>query len=287
MMIETAKHLNDIKIDGIKIHMLHILRDTAMEKLYLKEKFHVLTKEEYVDIVCDQLEYLHEDIVIHRLTGDPNIDDLVEPKWLTKKFVILNDIDKELRRRNSFQGFNRSILNKERAIIDKFVKYNDIVVDATVGNGYDILNLSNYVKAGYLFGFDIQDIAINNTKKLLDYNNITNYKLFNVGHENIYNILKDYNKKISLIIFNLGYLPGGNKNITTNFNTTIKAIDDSLKLLNNKGMILIVVYPGHDAGKKESDELKIYLNNINNKYKINYYYNTDNVIAPYLISIQQ
>ncbi len=287
MMIETAKHLNDIKIDGIKIHMLHILRDTAMEKLYLKEKFHVLTKEEYVDIVCDQLEYLHEDIVIHRLTGDPNIDDLVEPKWLTKKFVILNDIDKELRRRNSFQGFNRSILNKERAIIDKFVKYNDIVVDATVGNGYDILNLSNYVKAGYLFGFDIQDIAINNTKKLLDYNNITNYKLFNVGHENIYNILKDYNKKISLIIFNLGYLPGGNKNITTNFNTTIKAIDDSLKLLNNKGMILIVVYPGHDAGKKESDELKLYLNNINNKYKINYYYNTDNVIAPYLISIQQ
>lgn len=104
MMIETVKYLNKLDIQGVKIHMLHILKDTPLEKLYLKEKFHVLTKEEYVDIVCDQLEYLRPEIVINRITGDPKVDELVEPNWLIKKFCVLNEIDKELVRRNSFQG---------------------------------------------------------------------------------------------------------------------------------------------------------------------------------------
>ena len=103
-MINTVKYLNKIDIWGIKIHMLHILKDTALEKLYLKEKFHVLTREEYVKIVCDQLELLDEKIVINRVTGDPNIDDLVEPFWLTKKFCVLNEIDKEMAKRDSYQG---------------------------------------------------------------------------------------------------------------------------------------------------------------------------------------
>lgn len=106
MMINTVKYLNNLKIDGIKIHMLHILKNTELEKMYLKDNFHLLTKEEYIDIVCDQLEYLNEKIVIHRITGDPNVEDLIEPVWLTKKFVVLNDIDKELNKRNSYQGKN-------------------------------------------------------------------------------------------------------------------------------------------------------------------------------------
>ena len=103
-MIETIKYLSDKKILGIKIHMLHILKNTKLFNMYLKEKFHVLTKEEYVDIVCDQLEYLNENIVINRITGDPDINELVEPFWLTKKFGVLNEIDKEMVRRNSYQG---------------------------------------------------------------------------------------------------------------------------------------------------------------------------------------
>ena len=104
MMIETVKYLNNLDIQGIKIHMLHIIKDTALEKLYKKEKFHVLTKEEYVDIVCDELELLRPEIVINRITGDPNPQDLIEPTWLIKKFGVLNEIDKELARRNSYQG---------------------------------------------------------------------------------------------------------------------------------------------------------------------------------------
>lgn len=84
--------------------MLHILKDTALANLYEKEKFHVLTREEYVDIVCSQLELLREDIVINRITGDPNPDDLIEPTWLIKKFGVLNEIDKEMVRRDAYQG---------------------------------------------------------------------------------------------------------------------------------------------------------------------------------------
>ena len=103
-MIETVKYLNKLDIQGIKIHMLHILKDTALNNLYQKEKFHVLTKEEYIDIVVDQLEYLREEIVIHRITGDPKVEDLIAPEWLIKKFTVLNDIDKEMVRRNTYQG---------------------------------------------------------------------------------------------------------------------------------------------------------------------------------------
>ncbi len=104
MMIETAKYLSKLDIQGIKIHMLHILKDTPLANMYLKEKFHVLTREEYVNIVCSQLEVLREDIVIHRITGDPDPLQLIEPSWLIKKFGVLNEIDKEMARRNSYQG---------------------------------------------------------------------------------------------------------------------------------------------------------------------------------------
>ena len=104
MMIETVKYLNKLDIQGIKIHMLSVLKNTKLEKLYKENNFKILTKEEYIDIVCDQLEYLRPEIVINRITADPKIDDLIEPNWLIKKFCILNDIDKELVRRDSYQG---------------------------------------------------------------------------------------------------------------------------------------------------------------------------------------
>jgi len=104
MMLETVKYLNNLDIQGIKIHMLHILKNTTLEKMYKENPFHVLTKEEYINIVCDQLELLRPEIVINRITGDPKVDDLIEPNWLIKKFSVLNDIDKELVKRDSYQG---------------------------------------------------------------------------------------------------------------------------------------------------------------------------------------
>ena len=104
MMIETVKHLNELNIDGIKIHMLGILKDTPLEKYYYKNKFKILSKEEYVNIVVKQLEYLNPKIVIHRLTEDPKEDDIIEPKWLTKKFTVLNEIDKIMSKNDIYQG---------------------------------------------------------------------------------------------------------------------------------------------------------------------------------------
>ncbi len=104
MMLDTVRYLNKLDIQGIKIHMLSILKDTKLAQLYQKEHFKTLRRDEYIDIVCDQLELLRPEIVIHRITGDPKISDLIEPDWLCKKVSILNDIDKELVKRNTCQG---------------------------------------------------------------------------------------------------------------------------------------------------------------------------------------
>lgn len=108
-MLNTVKYLNKLDIQGIKIHMLSITKNTPLEKYYQENKFKILTKEEYIDIVVTQLEYLKEEIVIHRITGDPKLDELIEPKWLIKKFCVLNDIDKEMVKRDTYQGLK----NKE------------------------------------------------------------------------------------------------------------------------------------------------------------------------------
>ena len=104
MMIETVKYLNHLDIQGIKIHMLSILKDTKLNLIYKEKPFHILTRDEYVDIVCTELEYLRPEIVINTITGDPKKEDLVEPDWLIKKFCVMNEIDKEMVKRNIYQG---------------------------------------------------------------------------------------------------------------------------------------------------------------------------------------
>lgn len=105
-MLNTIVFLNKLPIDGIKLHMLLILKDTKMEKDYEIEKFHILTLEEYVDIVVKQICMLRPDIIIHRLSADGNVSDLIEPKWTIKKLVVMNEIDKKLRKNSLYQGIN-------------------------------------------------------------------------------------------------------------------------------------------------------------------------------------
>ena len=103
-MLNTVKYINNLDIQGIKIHMLSIIKDTPLYNLYKTKPFQILSKDEYIDTVIEQLELLRPEIVIHRITGDPKLDELVEPNWLVKKFCVLNDIDKEMVRRDSYQG---------------------------------------------------------------------------------------------------------------------------------------------------------------------------------------
>lgn len=104
MMLESVKTVAKLKPDFIKLHLLHILEGTKMATQYKNGEFSTLTLNEYVKIVCDCLEQIPEDIVIQRLTGDGGRDTLIAPLWSLKKFVVLNEIDKELVRRDSWQG---------------------------------------------------------------------------------------------------------------------------------------------------------------------------------------
>ncbi len=104
MMIDTIKYLNDLDIDGIKIHMLYISKNTLIEKWFNDSKIKLLTKEEYIDIVANELSYLKPEIVIHRITGDPDVNALIEPKWLVKKRQLINDIDKYMVSHKLYQG---------------------------------------------------------------------------------------------------------------------------------------------------------------------------------------
>ena len=103
-MIETAKFLNNLPIHGVKIHMLHIMKNTPLEKYYSDTKFDVLSLEEYVKVVVNQLRHLNDNIVIHRVTGDSPKELLIEPMWTLKKFVVINEIDKYMRANKIYQG---------------------------------------------------------------------------------------------------------------------------------------------------------------------------------------
>lgn len=104
MMIESAKEVARLEPQCVKLHLLHILKGTKMAKEYENGEFSTLSRQEYVNTVVDCLEYFSPETVIQRLTGDGGRDTLIAPLWSLKKFVVLNEIDKEMVRRNTYQG---------------------------------------------------------------------------------------------------------------------------------------------------------------------------------------
>ena len=103
-MINTVKFLRNFPIDGIKIHMLHVINNSPLGKLYKENPFPLLTMEEYVNLVVEQLRLLPPNIVIHRITGDADKSELLAPMWTLKKFIVMNEIDKLMRKENYYQG---------------------------------------------------------------------------------------------------------------------------------------------------------------------------------------
>ncbi|SFC48967.1 hypothetical protein SAMN05660328_102142 [Streptococcus gallolyticus] len=105
MMIENVRRcVTDNKIDGIKLHLLHLMTSTKMQRDYHEGRLKLLGMEEYVNIICDQLEIIPKHIIIHRITGDAPRDMLIGPMWSLKKWEVLNAIDQEMERRGSYQG---------------------------------------------------------------------------------------------------------------------------------------------------------------------------------------
>lgn len=104
MMMETTKAISSMNIDGIKIHLLHVIKNTQLELKLKNNEFKLLDKDEYINLICDQLEILPPEMVIHRLTGDGKRDELIGPLWSLKKWEVLNSIDATLKDRDSWQG---------------------------------------------------------------------------------------------------------------------------------------------------------------------------------------
>lgn len=104
MMLETVRVLSKLDIHSIKIHLLHIIKGTELAEMYSRKEFQAMEMEDYVNIVCDQIELLPPKTVIQRVTGDGAKDELIAPLWSLKKFCVMNEIDKELGRRDSWQG---------------------------------------------------------------------------------------------------------------------------------------------------------------------------------------
>ncbi|MBO0476041.1 TIGR01212 family radical SAM protein [Vagococcus sp. DIV0080] len=105
MMMENVRRtVTDSDIQGIKLHLLHLMTNTRMEKDYLAGRLELLTQEDYTKIICDQLEIIPANIIIHRLTGDAPRDTIIGPMWSLKKWEVLNGFDTELARRGTYQG---------------------------------------------------------------------------------------------------------------------------------------------------------------------------------------
>ena len=104
MMLESVQTVSLLKPWSVKLHLLHVIKGTVCEKMFAAGEFDVMEKDEYVNLVCDELERIDKSVVIQRLTGDGARDTLVAPLWSLKKFEVLNAIDKELEKRDSFQG---------------------------------------------------------------------------------------------------------------------------------------------------------------------------------------
>lgn len=104
MMMQTAQYVAKLKPDMIKIHMLHVIKSSKLGIQYHREPFKLLSLEEYVGLVVDQIEILPPDMVVARLTGDGMADDLLAPLWTMKKTIVLNEIDKLMVKRDTWQG---------------------------------------------------------------------------------------------------------------------------------------------------------------------------------------
>lgn len=184
------------------------------------------------------------------------------------------------------------ILPFAKILLQKAVKPGDIVVDATVGNGHDTVFLAELIgKTGKVYGFDVQEQAIQATKeRLVQSGLLERVTLFHKGHEGISSsISQAHHGLITGGIFNLGYLPGSDKTIITRPETTVAAIEQLLTIMAPEGIIVLVVYHGHEGGAQERDSLLHYCRQIDQNFAhvLQYQYINQQNNPPFIIAIEK
>lgn len=176
--------------------------------------------------------------------------------------------------------------------MQKVVRPGDTVVDATLGNGNDTMFLAKLIgENGRVYGFDIQKDAVTRTKERLSEQELLDrVTLFQTGHEHIRKSIRpEDHGQISGAIFNLGYLPGGDKNIVTKPHTTIAAIEQLIELMAQGGVIVLVVYHGHEEGAIERDELLQFVKDLdqNEVHVLQYGFINQINHPPFIIAIEK
>lgn len=160
-----------------------------------------------------------------------------------------------------------------------------VAVDFTMGRGHDTLFLSSLVPEGKVYAFDIQKSALESTRKLLEENKVSNVELILDSHANAGNYIKE---SVNFAMFNLGYLPGGDKSVHTMTESTLRAVRTALSLLAPAGILTISVYPGHSEGKSEGDALEKELCEIDKqKFSILQCKMLNSPTSPYIIAIER
>lgn len=211
-MLKTVRYLNKLKVDGVKIHSLFIEKGTKIYEMYKEKHFPLLSKKEYVDIVTSQIEELNKDIVIERVTGDADKEALIAPLWSLKKFSVINDIDKELKRRNTVQGFKNNLLDNLFYYFEKYLSAKDhIYIDS------NLTEISTFIKeytpSAYVFS---------DKNTLLEANNLSLIHKDNLDKEEINTLLSKLNNKG--IITSFTYI---DPNDLKNYKFTYKKINNS------------------------------------------------------------
>ena len=181
------------------------------------------------------------------------------------------------------------IVEFSHILINEYIKnfkHDDMeFIDATCGRGNDTIYMANLLKDfGHVYSYDIQEEAISYTKQALIENNIDNVTLKLQSHEFI------DEDTIDLVIFNLGYLPNGDKTITTKKETTLNSLKKVINriCLNPDMLIIVVLYPGHEEGKLESELVDKYLFSLPSKdYLISKYQNYNRPTAPFILTISK
>lgn len=160
---------------------------------------------------------------------------------------------------------NYQITSWVHHFLEDHVQSGDICIDATMGNGNDTALLSRLVgEEGMVIAFDIQQMALDNTKKKLQKDGCPeNYKLVLDSHETMADYVKE--NTVSCITFNLGYLPGGDHAKATKEESSIRAIETGLTLLKKKGLMTVCIYSGGDSGFEEKDAVLAYLKSLDAK----------------------
>ncbi|TRM13003.1 methyltransferase domain-containing protein [Lentibacillus cibarius] len=185
----------------------------------------------------------------------------------------------------------KGIIHFSHHLLNEAIIEGDTVIDATCGNGHDTLFLSQAVgSSGHVYGFDIQEQAVINTKQRLSEYQLTNATIINDSHSNfIHHIPVDRLTRLGGAIFNLGYLPGSDKSMITKSETTILALEGILSHLKKNGLIVLVVYHGHEGGDQEKENLLRYVQLFDQKlYHVLYYgFINQKNNPPFIIAIQK